>query len=320
MRKLMIMSVLAMVCVFFAVGTVSAVKPGKEVNPNGFPSGPHYNLNIIGKKTNFVCPEQEYYLEISGGDRDGELVESCPDGYVCDVTQEPIYGNVIFVPEDGDFEIYMQSGKGKKAEAIPELQVTDPCGRDGEATLQLPKCDDGYRVYARALGKPTGEPYYDMLSNPQLNVVQDDDGNDLIYLGELTDNGIVTADGDKFISRGKGKSKAIPITDLFMWTGYVCAFPGENETGTIDICWMDNPDPDMEDGLVNYGDVFAMPNYDLYPQTGCPTEYMLMTDVLLSCTYYETRTWMFNVAEFVECMWGLDNHGMKLLQIRFYPN
>ncbi|MEW5803353.1 MAG: hypothetical protein AB1847_14765 [bacterium] len=27
-----------------------------EVNPNGFPAGPHYNLNIIGKETGFTCP------------------------------------------------------------------------------------------------------------------------------------------------------------------------------------------------------------------------------------------------------------------------
>jgi len=43
---------------------------------NGFPSGPHYNLNIIGKKDLFTCPPQE--LDTNGA---------------------PIYGNVIFVPE-----------------------------------------------------------------------------------------------------------------------------------------------------------------------------------------------------------------------------
>jgi hypothetical protein len=249
------------------------------------------------------------------GSRIGELVESCPDGYGCIETDVPIYGKVIFVPENGGFEIYMESGKGKKAEAIPELQVTDPCGTDGEATVQFPKCDAGYRVYARALGKPTGEPYYNMLSNPQLNVVQDDMGNYLIYLGELTDSGVVTADGDKFISRKKGKSRAIPITDLFEWTGYVCAFvDGTTISNTTPVCWMDN----NGDGTVNYGDLFAMPDPDIADNGGCLPDYTLVTDAL-SCSYYED-TWMFNVAEFVQSVWGLDNNGMKLLQIRFYPN
>jgi hypothetical protein len=331
MRKLILIGVLVAVAICFAVSPVSAVKPGEQVNPNGFPSGPHYNLNIIGKDGNFVCPEQEYYLEIVGpiGDpRVGELVEICPEGYVCTESDVPIYGNVIFVPE-GDiseeggapFDIYMESGKGKKAAEIPELQVTDPCGMDGEATLQLPKCDAGYSVYARALGKPTGEPYYNILSNPQLNVIQDDNGNYLIYLGELTDNGVVTSDADgKFISRKKGKSRAKAITELFEWSGWVCAFMDDIEDTTgltaTPVCWMDT----NGDTYVNYGDDFTMPDLGVYPDNlGCPSGYTLVSDAL-SCTLYEEPTWMFNVAEFVQCIWGLDNHGMKLLQIRFYLN
>ena len=92
------------------VTPASATKPGEDVNPNGFPSGEHYNLNIIGKKAEFTCPEQEY-----------------------DEFGDPVYGNVIFVPENGQgIEIFMQSGKGKKAADIPTLQVIDPCsGFDG---------------------------------------------------------------------------------------------------------------------------------------------------------------------------------------------
>jgi hypothetical protein len=321
MRKIVVKGFLMVVAVCFLVSPVSAVKPGEELNPNGFPSGPHYNLNIIGKNTNFVCPEQEYVLVVVKDNNDdedfGAVVEDCDEGDVCE--EKAIYGNVIFVPEGeateeggAPFDIYMESGRGKKAADIPELQVTDPCGMDGKATLQLPKCDAGYRVYARALGKPTGEPYYKILSNPQLNMVQDDAGNYLIYLGELNDNGVVTSDEDsKFISRKKGKSRAKTITELFEWTGWVCAFPEENETGTTDICWIDgNGDTD-----VNYGDQFAMPDDGVCPDSA----YTLMTNALI-CTEYEEPTWMFNVAEFVECIWGLDNHGMKLLQIRFYPN
>ena len=56
---------------------------------NGAPSGAHYNLNIIGKKDGFTCPEQEY-----------------------DEFGDPIYGNVVFVPEDGEgIQILMESGR-----------------------------------------------------------------------------------------------------------------------------------------------------------------------------------------------------------------
>jgi len=73
--------------IFFIFGICGLVYASGE-NPNGFPSGAHYNLNIIGKKTGFVCPEQEY-----------------------DIYQNPIYGNVVFVPEDGNGKIYLTSGK-----------------------------------------------------------------------------------------------------------------------------------------------------------------------------------------------------------------
>ena len=55
---------------FFAIlvlcfNSAYATKPGEYVNPNGFPSGQHYNLNIHGKKAEFNCPEQQYYMEIT---------------------------------------------------------------------------------------------------------------------------------------------------------------------------------------------------------------------------------------------------------------
>jgi hypothetical protein len=43
----------------FAAAPAHAAKPGQTVNPDGFPSGEHYNLNILGKKNGFAC-EQQY--------------------------------------------------------------------------------------------------------------------------------------------------------------------------------------------------------------------------------------------------------------------
>jgi hypothetical protein len=269
--------------------SAGATAPGQEVNPNGFPSREHYNLNIIGKKTGFTCPDQEY-------DEDGN----------------PVYGNVIFVPEDGKgVEIYMQSGTGKKAEAVSELRVTDPCaGFDGNrAVIQLPKNEAGYRVYARALATPTDEP--DMQITPQLIAVEDENGNDLVYLGLVTDNGFETPFSS--FTRKKGKSTAVDITGLFLWSGTVCYLsePVLYEQ-TRDLCCVDLTEP--PDGVYDEcSDAIVDPVTLL---SSCPDGY---TSILAYCHDYLDE-WVFNIGDFVTYLWDMENNGVKLLQVRFYPN
>jgi len=87
-------------------------------NGNGAPSGPHYNLNIIGaKSTN--CPAT------SGGG-----------------------GNVIFVALKGDSDIFLVQG--------PTFSVLDnnACS-DGSASFQLP-APGTYTIWARVEGTPGG--------------------------------------------------------------------------------------------------------------------------------------------------------------------
>jgi hypothetical protein len=67
----------AVVAAFTAI-PASATQPGQTVNPNGFPSVEHSNLNILGKKDGFAC-EQQY-----------------------DDQGNPVYGNVVFVPLNGN--------------------------------------------------------------------------------------------------------------------------------------------------------------------------------------------------------------------------
>lgn len=321
---LIIISILA-----FIITPALATKPGETVNPNGFPSGPHYNLNIHGKKADFTCPEQEYYMEITecpggvcGDYSMGQLVESCPDGFVCMETSTPIYGNSIFVPENGeDIKIYMQSGKvggkGKKAEALPqnELWAIDPCAFDEDgATIQLPPGE--YDVYARALAKPTDNP--DMTVTPQLVAAEDEYGNDLVYLGLVTDIGFETP--TETFTRKKGKSKAIPITGLFNWTGTVCYMvmpEGYSGTATNHCCY------DYElDGIYDY--CCYDENNDLIYQedecTGDTTgfEEGQCTIIATYCNEYRDE-WVFNIADFVNYLWNANNNGLKLLQVRFYP-
>jgi hypothetical protein len=105
--------------------TIAAVQPQQAYagNGNGAPSGPHYNLNIIG----------------------------VPKGKAADMTGSN--GHRIFVPLEGNCRINLSMG---------DFQVLDGNCTDGPAAFQLPNPDpenDGittYSVYARALGKPGG--------------------------------------------------------------------------------------------------------------------------------------------------------------------
>jgi hypothetical protein len=203
----------------------------------------------------------------------------------------------------------MQSGKGKKAAAIPTLQVIDPCSgfdQDG-AVLQLPKNDAGYDVYARALATPTNNP--DMNIMPDLIAVEDEFGNDLMYLGLVTSNGFETP----YVSftRKKGKSVAVDITGLFEWTGDVCYFtedycdPVLGCDATMELCCTDaDLDGIYESCVPKEVDV------------ECPEGTVQVTAF---CNSYTEPTWVFNVGDFVTYLWDIENNGLKLLQVRFYP-
>jgi hypothetical protein len=302
----------------FLCGSAFAVKPGNDVNPNGFPSGPHYNLNIISKKDNFQCPEQQYYWEIiavpegyTGSPNVGDRVENCPEGFTCQETNVPIYGNVIFVPEETveNVQIYVQSGSGKgtKTSTITELQVIDPCTGfrgEGAATLQLPaNTNGGYDVYARALAKPTDNP--NMVVTPELVAVEDEDGNDLIYLGLVTDNGFATP--TETFTRTKGRSIAVPIRGLFEWSGSIIYFDNsycvEGNCIEMSKCCIDADLNGIYEECIDPTD------------TGCAEGYTPLT--VYEVEYIDE--WVFNIGDFVTYLWSLENNGLKLLQVRFYP-
>jgi hypothetical protein len=98
-----------------------AASPALAGNGNGAPSGPHYNLNIIGVKN-------DKNVDFTGGE-----------------------GHRIFVDLNGPTKIMLAEG---------DFAVLDANGTDGTARFQLPNPDpentgtSQYSVYARALGKP----------------------------------------------------------------------------------------------------------------------------------------------------------------------
>lgn len=116
--------IVALLVVALAVVAFSTVAlADKDVTGNGAPSGPHYNLNIIGVK-----------------DKTADMTDS--------------NRHVIFMPLWRKARIYLTEG---------EFKVLDGNGTDGRAEFQLPNPDpdnDGvteYSVFARALGKPNGK-------------------------------------------------------------------------------------------------------------------------------------------------------------------
>ena len=259
---------------FFFVTTALAGRGGKG---NGFPCGEHYNLNLISKKDGFTCPEES--------------------------TQ-----NVIYIPtDDEDIQIFIESGKKKEVDIYTDFIVTDWCAGfgDSNASLKLPANQEGYAVYARAVGT-LGDDLNLTIGASGLNFVMDENGNNLLELGLITPDGVTGFLSEpQTIQRKKGgrANKALEITQLFQWSGYICYFSDTDINGYQ--CCKDTTDP--PDGV--YDECYAT---DIV--TGCPQDYVPES---VSCTQYDD--WVFNIADMVSAFWNVDNNGVKVLQIRFYP-
>jgi hypothetical protein len=341
MRKLIIGNVLVGVMILFATSFAFAIKPGEETNPNGFPTGDHYNLNIHGKKMGFNCPEP-----YSGPDYNGEIHQGEYGDYILvgtDADGNPIYewkyDNSIFIPEmdaKKEIKILMESGKqggrGNKNTSLADvLKVTDPCSADFDndaATIQLPPNENGYNVYVRALAKPTDDPSV-TIENVGLNYVEDGDGNILYFAGSLGE-GWVDSETDNTFTRTKGKTVATDITKLFEFTGDVCYLYEEDCQGDAEnsceknlLCCADIDGDGLTDvceprqDTDNSGSVdeFDMCDDKDLDGDGVNEDF---TEMTAFCRHYDNE-WVFNIADFAQYFWDLDNNGMKLLQIRFYP-
>jgi len=282
MKNIAIKSCMAVM--IFGVMMTPAFTAEPPTNPNGFPSGDHFNLNLIGKNDGFECPVEPY---------------------------EP--GNVVFVPQGGTGDILLMSGSGRRATPYATFQVTDPCVSafdNDAAVVEIPPAENGYWVYARALGKLVDDPdplnQLSMTISPGIVTVSSTDGSEtdpLVYLGYVTANGFYAAPSGVTITRVKGKHPAVPVNELFEWQGYVCYDQDPAAIGLSDYILM----PQCVDDL----------NLDGTPETivECGEGDI---PVNLYCSWYDTD-WVFNIADFVDYLWGVTDSGAKLLQIRFYP-
>lgn len=314
MKRISIATVLVLMLAVVVIGTstVLAAKPQNVINKsNGFPSGPHFNLNIHGKK----------------------------DGYICNSTAG---GGSVFVSLYGTSTIQYVSNK--KA-SLTELRVLDPCAEsfDGDPIkVQLPSEGEGYYVFARILAKPNngsngGESSVVLYPNPVLQACNDDPANPdpnfgnytdcsdaLLALGLVTNRGVYQATEAGFVrfdpntdEKGKGKSKAQDITGLFMWTGYVFdASLDINGDGVIDENDLDT----NGNGVIDEGDEGYA--YDVNGNGIIDPDEMeaWVADQVEAgnATFYD-NVWVFNIADLVVQEQDIVNDGTKLLQVRFYP-
>jgi len=313
-----------------AVSTVSAGKPVKVVEwSNGFPSGPHFNLNIHGKKPDYTCDS-----EPGGGS--------------------------VFVPEYGYSEI--QIIQNKKS-SISELTVHDKCAFDDD-TVQVQLPNGHYQVYARILAKPrkNNEPrevsfspklieacnditdydlngdgvvdVYDLLlldidGDGVIGYLEQDLNNDgfvdsvdfeiwtstfgdliectdssLIGLGIVTGNGAFTKD-NQTLSRTTGKSKAVNVTEMFMYSGLV--FDTSLDLNDDDDLTVDDLNIDLDiDGDIDNDD------FELW--------IIELVAAGLVIDFREEPIWIYDIADLVVYGWDYKNNGSKLVQIRFYPD
>lgn len=310
-------------------GSARAAKPIDVIAwSNGYPSGPHFNLNIHGKRADFVC------VDTPGG-------------------------GSVFVLEYGADEIDIVMNR-KSAQA--ELVAKDPCGIEftgnDPVLVQLPAGE--YQVYARVLAKPSkNDTERKVIFSPKLIEACNDTGTDefadavdcedafLLGTGVVAGGGFYDPYQDTF-TRTAGRSKAVDITAAFQWTGWACDqsfdtngdgeitvadaladMDGDGDVDAGDLALTDldvDGDVDADDlalaDLDDDGDVDVddLALVDLDNDGDGQVDLILYLTAYLgtNCTYYDSE-WVFNLADLVVYGWDYQNDGVKLLQVRFYP-
>jgi len=182
--------------------------------------------------------------------------------------------------------------------------------------------DMGETIYLDADASGTVTEDDTRIANAASQGLPEDEGGDAINCDDetLVGLGLVTNTGafkqtdaglerfDTTATKGKGKSKAIEITDLFTWSGVVC-------------------DPSLDtntDGVLTPVDFLPLTEADIDLISGdgiaplTDAEFQAYLATLPECVEF-TDEWVFNIADIV--IYGLDyvNNGSTLTQMRFYP-
>lgn len=342
MRRIFIVTASAFLIAVLGVGVSPALsgKPPVVVyNSNGFPSGPHFNLNIHGKKIDYVC-------DPTGGGKSIFI---------------PLYSGYEEVDGIRTYDASIEYLTNKKS-SVSELTVLDKCtgfenvvndpsqDEPDPAKVQIPYEAQGYYVFGRILAKPNnGKNCIDetcpskIILYPNLvkqacndSGIEPDPGDPTF--GEYTDCegdlalGLIVGDNlyepdpdsEEYVrfnpddaTKGRGHSKATDMTRLFTYTGWVVDESLDTDLdGEITI--NDVPLGDYD------GNISTLPDHD-YNNDG--TEDNLDVEAWLTdlsaqdspMAWYMDEEWILNIADLVITEQGLENDGTKLLQLRFYP-
>ncbi len=278
---------------------------GKDGNGNGAPSGPHYNLNIIGvekaKKADMTGSNRHtIFVPLKSTKTGNKSVQVNDDGSVEPGTA--IVDSKIWLTPGDDFRVCDGNGFdlaygcddsfdetwnrwefNDNDELVPMVDRKEgavfelPCNTnlDADGAEEFIECDPAnpvahYQVWARALGKPGGEAMMTTCATVDFDTTDGDDG----YLTCSLENTILTRD--------KGKSLFTDVTqELTSLLAYIC---------DVDL---------TQDGSGNWicdddGDLVADP------------EAVTLTRIALFAG--DTEDWF----------WNYDNNGLRLAQLRFY--
>jgi hypothetical protein len=184
--------------------------------------------------------------------------------------------------------------------------------------------DVGETVYLDADGSLDVSTGDTRLANASSQGLSPDQGGDaincedetLVGLGLVTNTGVfkMTEEGlERFDTtsdtQGKGKSKAVNITDLFLWSGVVCD-PSLDTNGDGQL---------TSDDFVGLTEAIIAGAGVVVDGNGFiePAEFQAYL-VTLGCVEF-TDEWVFNIADIVIYGLDYDNKGTTLSQMRFYP-
>jgi len=287
-----IISTLLLLSQFVAL-EVSA-KP-RDLQPGIDFSGPHFNLNL----------------------------HAIPEGEEKPVPSDSGSGrHSVFVPFDGDpstndFELHIAQqgvewtvtdcdatdGDGEVSIILPDEIWEDT---DGDGILGEPGEDTkigdvkAYRVYVVGLGKP--DESSSVVLMPDVDVTEPDPAQgptQTIYY-ELT-GGPLTIDGHRKGGKGKGNTGQ-PVwynaTDLFLATVWM---------------WEQDVDHTLYGGDPVDGNWWIGADWQqtLEDCDGYGTELMEVVEYL--------DYWVFDIEELTDYWWEVQNNGVKLMKVRFYP-
>jgi len=279
---------------------------------NGFPSGEHHNLNIHGKKADYI----------------GDPTPGGKSVFILEYNTEEYPTSTI------------QYVTNKKA-SLDTLTVLDPLAEpfdDDPAKVQLPYEAEGYYVFGRILAKPNNgkeETVSNIIlypnevveacndtdpANPDFPDYTECPDDPLLALGLIVGPNLYDATPEEYVrfdteaTKGKGNSKATDITRLFTYTGWVVDetldTSGDGAIGIDDI------------PVADYGTMMPGENRD-YNNDGIEddndVEAWLLDMELEGKAWYFENEWILNIADLVITEQGLVNDGTKLIQIRFYP-